>query len=260
MQRQILILILVLLLNGCGLIVFDGTISKDELVNNSEFKWFKDSTDHFIIYYENNSWASKHLDLIKTEAEKSLQHCLTLVQKDNYQNSISYFIVEDRKRMNDLIYRKTNGQAFPAINVVCAIASDSVKALGSHEIFHVISHTYLGSTKGWVSEGMAVYSDNAWWKQDLYALSNYFRFKNKLIPIKELITRFRSFDDRISYPESGSLLKYLYENYGFNNIKILWSQGIEAFCTSTGKSLETIEKEWQATIFHVDTSKVRYIF
>lgn len=250
---------LTIFLISCGLVVLDGSITKNKLLTNSDFAWREDSSQHFKYYYEKGTWADRNIDSLKVIAERSFKICLQLIQRSGYTDTINYFIVESRERMDDLIYRRTNGMAFANANIVCVIASDSIKAIGAHEIFHIISIRSLGATQRWISEGFAVYSDNSWWKQDLHALASYFKNHGKIVPLKELTTKFGTFDEMISYPQAGSFIKYLYETYDFNDVHILWIKGLNVFCQLKNISVEELEKNWLSTIDRYSAVKVNYI-
>ena len=247
---------------GCGLIYIDGLVgdySKDQLLDNSNFRWVEDSSNSCNIFYESNSWVARNIATIRRDADRSLVHVLGLLQEPSFPHKLSYFIVNDRSRMQSLINRQTNGMAFARQRVICAIANDSMRALGPHEMFHVIAMNLWNSTEDWVNEGMAVYSDSNWWMQQLHPLANYLRQHGRLLPLSALIDRFRQNDPMITYPQAGSLLKYLYETYGRDNVKTLWQQGLTAFCQSVHVAdVAELERQWLAFSAMSDTRNVQY--
>lgn len=252
--------ILVIVLNGCGLIYLPFMApTYEDLKNNSDFKWIADSSQHFQYYMEENSWAAKNIDAMKKQAEADLEKSLKIINEKEYKEKLYYFVVRDRSRMKLLIDRETNGAAFTNRNILCAIANDSVRALGTHELFHIISWNNWGPPDdNWISEGLAVYSDNNWWSNDLHTLTKYFYEKEKLIPLKDLTASFRSYNDMITYPEAGSVAKYIYEKYGVEKTKKLWEDGISESKNILGISLESLEKEWLSEIQKTDTKKIKY--
>lgn len=256
----IAIVIMLVVSSGCGIIQLPFMApTNEDLKNNVQFKWIADSTEHFHFYIEKDSWAAKNIKQVKDDSEKEYKHILELLNEPGYKNTIYYFIVKDRTRMDELIGRKTNGCAFTNRNILCAIANDSVRALGAHELFHIISWNKWGSPNDhWISEGLAVYSDNNWWGNDLYTLTKYFYEKEKLIPLKDLTTNFRSYDDLITYPEAGSIAKYIYEKYGAEKIKKFWDNEISETKNILGISLDSLEKEWISEIQKNDTKKIKY--
>ena len=244
--------------DGCGLIVINPDYSSEELLKNPGFSWERDSSVSFDIYYESNSWAAHNILAIKRNADSALERILILLHEPSYPHRLNYFFVKNRTEMGRLINQETNGRAFPGGQILCAIVNDSARALGSHEMFHVIAINVWGSTDDWVNEGMAVYSDNTWWNQDLHKLANYLRDKQKLLTLNELTNRFQRNDQVITYPEAGSFLKYLYETFGEENIEILWKQGLGAFCQSVHKTTFELEHYWLAAIGRFDTTNIKY--
>jgi hypothetical protein len=229
-----------------------------DLINKSDFKWIADSTPNFNFYFEENSWAAKNSHWVKENAEESFRRVLSLIGEKEYSNKIHYFIVGSRLRMKDLIGRETNGEAFPNRNLICAIANDTVKALGAHELFHVMSMNLWGVPEEWLSEGMAVYSDNNWWGNDLHSLVKFLSEKRKLIRIKDLISSIRSYDNMISYPEIGSFVKYLYETYGLAKIRNIWKDGSSKVKREFGKSVDELEKDWLNEIIKANSENISY--
>jgi hypothetical protein len=251
-----------LVFHGCGLIYIDGLVgdySRDQLLKNSSFRWVEDSSNCCNIFYESNSWAARNIAVIRRDTDSSLVRVLGLLQEPSFPYRLNYFIVSDRSRMQSLIDRQTNGMAFARQRVICAIANDSVRALGPHEVFHVVAMNLWNSTEDWVNEGMAAYSDNTWWMQELHPLANYLLQHGKLLPLDALIQRFRKYDALITYPEVASFLKYLYETYGRDNIKTLWQQGLTTFCHSVHVAgITELERQWLAVIATTDIKNVHY--
>jgi len=160
--------------------------------------------------------------------------------------------------MGSLVSKEMNSVAFFNPAIVCAFASDSNNALGPHEIFHILSTYYLGTTSQWISEGMAVYSEDSWWKMDLHSLNHYFQTKGLLIPTNDLVARFNSFDDMIAYPESGSFLKFLCQRFGKDGVKFLWQKGPDAFFSSEHTSMAAVEQEWLQSISRTEVDAIQY--
>ncbi len=48
----------------------------------------------------------------------------------------------------------------------------------------------------------------------------------------------------IAYIQSAGVFKYLYEKYGVEKMKLLWSGGFEKFQSIYGFPVEQLEKDW----------------
>ena len=256
-----LLAVLLTPLEGCGLIYIQGLspgYSKDDLLANSDFHWLKDSSASSDIYFEPGSWAAHNVLVVRSNADSALLHILRMIGGPHFPNRLNYFIVNNRSRMHSLIGRETNGIAFAHELVICAIANDTVRALGAHEMFHVVAMNVWGSTADWINEGMAVYSDDQWWMQPLHPLAHYLEQNRKLPSLEQLTTKFRQANDLITYPAAGSFMKFLNETFGRRETELLWKQGFAAFCKSVNKSQSDLQQEWLNTIDKFSTDNVNY--
>lgn len=261
LAATLLLALLCTLLQGCGLVYIQGLspgYSKDDLLANSEFHWIKDSCASSDIYFEPGSWSSHNVLVVRSNADSAFARILRLVGEPRFPHRLNYFIVNNRLRMRYLIGRETNGIAFARELVICAIANDSVRALGPHEMFHVVAMNIWGPTADWVNEGMAVYSDDQWWMQRLHPLAHYLEQNRKLPTLEQLTKEFRQGSDLLTYPAAGSFMKFLYETFGQNEIEVLWKEGFAAFCKSVHKSDSDLQQEWLKTIERFNTDNIHY--
>jgi hypothetical protein len=236
------------------------SFSPDNVLKNPNFSWYKDSTKHAKYYYSPNSLAAWDIEQIKDTTEKSIIRILILLHEDDYKERIHFFIVESKERMKELINTESNGAANWKYNGVYYVYGASLKSLGPHEFHHVIAVNLWGNGhhSRWVGGGFAGYADNHWQKYDLHSLCKYLLMQNKLIPIEKLDTSFSEYNDLITYPESASFVKYLYEVYGWEKIKMLWKDGSEQIPTIYGKKLIDLEKEWLEKIKKSNSMNIDY--
>ncbi len=127
---------------------------------------------------------------------------------------------------------------------------------------HVMAgNAWKGKPKFWINEGFAVYSDEMWYGFPLHDLNKYLLLEKKLIPLGELIENFRYYSDMVSYPQAGSFVKYLYEQYGVDKIKDLWKSGAaKNFKRVLGKDIAALEKDWHGKLMEADATKIKYNF
>jgi len=252
------ILINCLLLITCSLIVFNGP-SAEELYNHKNMKWQTETTSHCKLYFEAETYAHKNLSVLKNGVEKSYSHILSLLGENAYNDTIHIFIVDSRKTMKDLLGWETNGSAFPKHNVACYVYSKAIKAATSHhEITHIISINVWGDSQTWIKEGLAVYSDDGWHGYSLHGLCKYLMEKHTLVPLKSLITKFNSYNDLITYPQAGSFVKFLYENYSSEIVKGVWKKGWHSIPAITGKDLDMLEQEWHTILNEIEFTNIDY--
>ncbi len=252
------IFIIIISFNSCSLLPFFHH-SVEYFRDNANFKWITDTSKHFQYYFEKGSLAAKNIETMKKRAEADLLKCLAIIGKKEYNEKMYYFFVKDKNRIILLTGTDANACTFTNSKIICATLNDSVRAIGCHEIFHVLSWNEWGPPDNyWLSDGYAVFADNNWWGYDLHAISKYIYQKGKWISLTELTSNFNSYSSLINYPEAGSLVKYIYEKYGPEKAKKFWEDGISKTDRILGISIETLEKEWIAEIQKSDSREINY--
>lgn len=250
-----------LVMSACSLIQFGGynPPTKNDALSNSLYNWQRDSTTHFNYYYESNSICANYVDSAKANMEKGYSELLEFLGIKDYKSKLNLFMIDSREKMKKIIGMETNGIAKVEDNTVYSIFNTSVKTYGKHEFCHVITCNEWGMYKEiWLSEGLAVNSDNRWWGFELHSLANYLYARGKLIPIKEIITNFYKHESIVTYPECGSFVKYIKEKYGLEIIKELWKEGEDVFEAKLHKNISSIEQEWLQEIKNYDYAKIDY--
>jgi hypothetical protein len=169
-------------------------------------------------------------------------------------------MIDARDKLKSIVGMETNGIANVEDNTVFSIFNDKVKTFGIHEFCHIIMINEWGKTNQvWLSEGLAVCSDNEWWGFDLHSLANYLLNKGKLVPSKELIVNFYKYQSSISYPQCGSIVKFIKEKYGLDILKDLWKKGTSAFEKTLNKNFYSIEQEWLEEIKQYENPEIDYL-
>lgn len=236
--------------------------SAGELLKRKGFVWKSVSTAHLRLHFEPNTLAETRIEDLKRWQEKAFAKNLQLLKVDNYLAQTDIFIVASRERMKQLSGDETNGVAYPETGVLCFIFSEKINASGSHELMHIMAGNAWGiKFKTWINEGFAVYSDDGWYGYKLHNLSKFLLQEKKLVPLEKLIKNFRDYSDMITYPQAGSFVKYLYEQYGVDKIRDLWKNGtVKDFERVLGKDLTALEKEWHSKLMEADSTKIKYEF
>jgi hypothetical protein len=236
--------------------------SAGELLQRKGFVWKAAFTAHLRLHFEPSTFAETRIEDLKRWQEKAYIRNLQLLKVSNYSSQTDIFIVASRERMKQLIGDETNGVAFPNTKVVCFIFNEKIKAAGSHELMHVMAGNAWGvKFKSWINEGLATYADDNWNGYKLHDLNKYLLQEKKLIPLEKLIEDFSDYSAMITYPQAGSFVKYLYEQYGVEKVKDLWNSGtVKDLKRVLGKDIATLEKEWHSKLMEADATKVKYDF
>jgi hypothetical protein len=252
-----LILTLLILFLGQGLF---GQISYTRLLENKKFKWLADSSSQELtIYYQVDGWTSKMIDTVKQRVINHFNSVKSFVDIKSYDKRIHLFIVESREQMKQLVGHETNGSAFYKGNTVTGVASEKINSIYSnHELFHVVAMNLWGVPDIWVNEGMAVYSDNKWHGYDLFQLTKYLVDNDRYVSLNKLIKNFRKVDDLISYPLTGSFVKYVDETYGRETLIRIWKSKTKYLRRLTGRTIKELEGDWLAKIRAIDYKDIKY--
>jgi hypothetical protein len=256
--KVLLFIGLSLLVCGCAVYDYLFAINTNSPINKESFNWKSDTTEVIVFYYEEGSTAEKNIEEIKKITLNDIKKLLAIIHVEKYDEQLTYFLVESRKRMKELIGHEINAGAIPRQNAVYAVYGE-VKAIGMHEFNHIIVHNIWGNPSNkWMSEGFAVYSDDEWGLYDLHSLNKYFLEKNKIIPFNDLFERFDTYEERITYPQSGSHVKYIIEKYGFEKFRELWNKGDDKIFEIYNKSMSSLEKEWLEEIKKSNSKGIDY--
>jgi peptidase MA superfamily protein len=237
-----------------------GQNNLKQLLGNKNFQWLIDSsTTQFNIYYEAGGWTAKNLGSVSQVVYDRIESTKAFLGIKSYDSRIHLFIVESREQMKDLINRQTNGAAFAKHNIITGLATEKVNSVNSnHELFHVMAMNLWGIPETWMNEGMAVYADHHWQGYDLDQLAKYLVDNNRYVALHELINKFRSVDDLVSYPLLGSFVKFLDETYGREVVINIWQAKSKRFEKITDKNLNELEKEWLRQVRDADYAEIRY--
>ena len=73
-----------------------------------------------------------------------------------------------------------------------------------------------------------------------------------------MMRNFRSGNDFINYPIAGSFIKFLYEEYGLETVKITWKGGVFALTQAIGYGLDILETKWIQTIQNYEIESIQY--
>jgi hypothetical protein len=142
---------------------------------------------------------------------------------------------------------------------VTGVASEKINSIYSnHELFHVVAMNLWGVPDIWVNEGMAVYSDNKWHGYDLFQLTKYLVDNDRYVSLNKLIKNFRKVDDLISYPLTGSFVKYVDETYGRETLIRIWKSKTKYLRRLTGRTIKELEGDWLAKIRAIDYKDIKY--
>ena len=248
-----ILILCILMINSCSRIFAPDGYDSDK-------NWQVAESEHFIFFFRENSFAEQHIDSIKTIEELAYQHIVRSLSL-NYQGMISIYIYDSPQ---DAGWDKIKAMAFPRTETVEAIFSLTGKSIGvkgttCHEIAHVITWNALGEPgTQFLSEGIAVAMDGEWHSRadtttSLHQWAKKFMQEGKLPSLITLVNNWEDVPGTISYPVSGSFVKFLLEKYGAEKLKQLFFKAtpddfFRNFKIIYGQPMTDIEQIWKMTI------------
>jgi hypothetical protein len=179
------------------------------------------------------------------------------------RQKIAYNKYTSRTHMQSVIgVGNTNAWADPA-----AYAVHTIWPIDNHEVVHLLTSGW-GSPVALVNEGLAVafQIDPArdliprWSGVALHDLTRQFRQQGRFVPLAGLIetASWRNQDANVAYPESGSFMRWLIDEYGLDRVRALYARAAgpneaaasvrAAFAAVYGQSLDELERAWLAFV------------
>lgn len=215
-------------------------------------------TKHFQLEYTPNSLAEKEKDEISKTLESSYQKVIqSLELKDSFP-LIKYFLYESNEDKGKAMGDDGNGNAIWDKFEIHGIYNKEIQVIGPHEITHLLTLN-LGMPPEIFRQGVAEAMESGWaGRPHEYWLKQFIKDK-KYVSLSELLDdkKFFSFDESISYPESGAFIKYFLKKYGLAVFKILYKElerngdsdeNIKKFEGIVGDDLTRIEKSWLSSV------------
>jgi hypothetical protein len=238
----------------------DGAITSATILKRArKFRWIESQTGEIDLSVEAGSRAEREIDRVKRWLASS-QERIEQVLGEPLKPRVRSFIAGSVATSKALIGHPLNGFSIAPIAVM--VYSDSVNAIGPHELCHAWANSLWGRSSGeWIDEGLAVHSDGHWRGLPLHKVAKWLLDRGKLLPIGALIGKRWSkggYPAGITYPESGSFVTFILEKYSREAVKTYWQRGAAAGEAVLGKPLLAVEREWLRELSTIDAGDVRY--
>lgn len=205
---------------------------------------------NFRIFFTGYSFASTHLEEIKSQLSIALSRAMSILGANAYKRGINVILADSPEEMQELTGLYIHGGlACIGEDLIFFICNNNRRWQIKHELFHLVSNQVWGNTQSrLLNEGSAVYADNeCYFDNPIYSITSYLISTNKALPVQSLINNFdieAGENEVIVYIESAAIFKYLYEKYGIEKMKSLWIGGFKNFQSIYGISIEDFENEW----------------
>ena len=210
-------------------------------------------TQNFIFHYDSG-------DYVETHRQEAFHEWATTQLGVTCPKKIDYCKYRNRNHIQEITGEYGDGWA-DSDNFVVHV----VMAYDHHECVHLYT-SLIGRPSDFFNEGIAVafqtdpYNNDfeaKWWNEPVHYWAKRFKNEGTLIPLNNILESqdFRSYDEATTYPESGSYVRFMIDNYGINNIKSIFQTGTridsnevirQNFQSIYGFSIEQAEDEWLA--------------
>jgi hypothetical protein len=232
---------------GCGTLIVTQR-SMASLRDHPRFEWTALESDGCVVYAEPGSDPASDLPEIAGSAAAAREVILNGLNLDNYNATISIFVVDTRERMRTLIGRETNGVGFHTANAVCLVWPRTGSSGLRHEIAHVVAMNAWGVPERWINEGLAVHLTGEWIGDDIDAAAALLHDRGQLPSLDALTRRFNSLPSEVAYPAAGSFVGLLAATGGIEAVHDVWRGGRRSLEPVTGMSLIELEAAWFARL------------
>lgn len=151
-----------------------------------------------------------------------------------------------------------NGNAVWDKFEIHSVYNKEIQVIGPHEITHLLT-LGLGMPPELFRQGIAEAMEIGWaGRPHEYWLQKFIKNK-RYVSLFELLDdkKFFSFNEEVSYPESGAFIKYFLKKHGLIKFKVLYkelerngdpNENIKKFEGIVGDGLKHIEKSWLSSI------------
>lgn len=178
-------------------------------------------TDHYIFHYHPGSPAQRDILAIADEQEACFER-ITAELGVTPDGPLHYILCDTAEEVaaayrtlyDDPIETLNGFAAYP--DTVYAVYSNAVKCTGPHEDAHLIARLIDEPWEMFLTEGLAMYFDGAWWGEANESWVRRFVSEGRYVPIRELMDngRFIAVPCEVSYPIAGAFTRYAVKRLG----------------------------------------------
>jgi len=170
------------------------------------------------------------------------------------------FFLSSRDEMTRLAGRPLAGFVQPGepTGVFVAAPGYRLRTLFKHELTHLYTFQTWGSPNAgaWLVEGIAVWVAGPCQGKTVDALAAGALADNRLIPLKELVGRFRKLPEDPAFFEAASLVGFILHEEGIAGIRRRWSAGDPGGGHPLGSNGDDLEMRWRAMLSRAEPARL----
>ncbi len=230
-------------------------------------QWRTTTTPHFRLHTRTGSSTERRLGTLRDTAEAARSVVLhELGISDSSQSArVDLVFADTRAEMQQLIGQPASGMVPNAPpRVAFLLAGADYRPLFRHELTHVYTLAAWGSpppSAAWLSEGLATWATGACGGISVDARASDLARSGALVPLPELLRRFRSLPEPVAYVAAGSAVGFLLRRDSTGAIvRALWRAPAAAhnrgFSALFGPEGAEFERAWRAHLATVPAQSV----
>lgn len=216
------------------------------------------SSEHYTFCFRPGSFAEKHIEEIAAEQESCFRRIESMLEIP-FPMKIRYFLTETPEE-NGRIMEELFGEYEPGYgfavgpNNVFAVYSEEIRCIGAHEDTHLVSYAFCAPPSAFFCEGLAMYTDGAWWGEPNTVWVGRFLKNGGYRSVQALSDdeTFWNTPCEISYPIAGAFIAFLVDRVG---IKTFLEQLYKPQCAFE----EKIERVFKTSPEEVEKSFLHWV-
>ena len=179
-------------------------------------------TAHYIFRYAAGSLAEGEIGAIAAEQEQAYGKLKALFGYE-LPEKIEYLLTASAEENGAVLGELFGGEAACPTNgcsigpkYVFAAYNEQVRCVGCHEVTHLFSYALCMPKSQFLSEGLAMYTDGAFWGKPNDRWVKEFLKDGRYVPLCKLISdeSFFAHPTEITYPIAGAFVAFLIEKLG----------------------------------------------
>jgi len=208
----------------------------------------KKSTEYFNFFYSPRMWSESEADSICYIENQNIRRAIDVLQLNQPTKKINAFIYMDKYQKYLLSYTYGYGNVFHGAWEIHTLGTGAI----THESIHLIYDYQCPNEFSFIAEGIVGYYYCMIDSNKLKENQKFVKTHYRNVELKKYILDDDHFwgNSNYGYPFSANFVKYLIEQYGFDEFKKYSNNSdlLESCLAVYGKSLEQIIKDWEADI------------
>lgn len=175
--------------------------------------------------------------------QKAVTENLELLKEKAFTNKMDIEFLHSRTEMKKHTGMAAQGMACFQQDTFYTILKEKNSPI-KHEMNHMIAFYKWGiPAEDWMAEGLGTYSGGTCSDYTLEEIYQYLLQSKKILAMDILVNDFwrKGNNDIITYTQSGFIVKYLLDNYGYEKFKLLWIKGFKDFKTIYGMEFQVVD-------------------